>query len=254
MKKNNNGFTMIELMIVLAITSGVFAMTYWSIATQHRAYGMQEEVAQLQQNLRTALYIMSNDIRIAGYDPLKSAGASIIGADTNPSNGSGATIQFSADFTGGQFDFIDNDMDGSIDETDESRYYDGAIGANETISYSLFDYPSTSPDGDLDLGRNTGGGNEPLAENIDALDFAYLDGNNPPNVLNPGGGSVPAADLPNIRAVQITIIGRVDRADPNYLNNTVYNNPQGVQILAAQNDNFHRQMMTRIVNFRNIGL
>ena len=113
MKYNNRGFSLIELMIVLAITSGVITMTYWSMATQHRAYGMQEEVAQLQQNLRTAFYIMSNDIRMAGYDPLKSSGAGIIGADVNPSNGPGVTVQFSADFTGGENDGDDNDNDGA---------------------------------------------------------------------------------------------------------------------------------------------
>jgi len=242
---DNKGFTLIELMIVLAITSGVIAGTYWTFASQNRAYGMQEEVARMQQNLRTAMYIMGREIRMAGYDPTEDAGATILTANAN-----------SITFT------MDDNIDGTLDAD-----LDGAFDNSEGITYSLYDYPATVPDGDMDIGRDPDGNgvpgsgvatNQPLAENIDALDFVYLDGSNPPVVLNPGGGNVPAANLPNIRAVQITIVARADRIDRQYSNIIVYNNPQGFPIPSVppfpKNDNFHRHILTTTVTCRNMGL
>ena len=187
------------------------------------------------------MYIMGREIRMAGYDPTEDAGATILTANAN-----------SITFT------LDDSMDGTLDDNG-----DGVLESGEAITYSLYDYPATVPDGDMDIGRDPDGNGvpgsggltwQPLAENTDALDFVYLDGSNPPVVLNPGGGNVPAANLPNIRAVQITIVARADRIDRKFFKNIVYNNPQGVPILAAQNAQFHRHILTTTVTCRNMGL
>jgi len=65
---NNLGFTLVELLIAMAITTvvatGVFSV-YKSQSNTNRA---QKQVLEMQQNSRMALYMMTNEIRMAGYD------------------------------------------------------------------------------------------------------------------------------------------------------------------------------------------
>jgi type IV pilus assembly protein PilW len=110
------------------------------------------------------------------------------------------------------------------------------LDANEDITYSLDD---NDGDGDNDLERN----NNLIAENIDALDFVYLDAN-----------GATTATLANIRSVQITLVARTGRGDPGYTNNTSYQNQQGTTIYTALNDNFRRKLLTAGVKCRNLGL
>jgi hypothetical protein len=96
------------------------------------------------------------------------------------------------------------------------------------------------------LGRSMGGGAvSPVAYNIDALNFVYLDqdGN-------------PTADRTQIRAVAVTMVGRSGKDVPvlffKHQDNTVYRNQQGDVILAAPNDNFRRMMLSTVVKCRNL--
>jgi type IV pilus assembly protein PilW len=51
---------------------------------------------------------------------------------------------------------------------------DGVVDGNETYSFTLYDYPVTGGgDGFTDLGRDTGGGRQLLAENIQMIGMAY---------------------------------------------------------------------------------
>ena len=82
-----------------------------------------------------------------------------------------------------------------------------------------------------------------VAENIDALDFVYLDAD---------GNQT--ATLADIRSVEITIVARTGRALRATKNNNLYYNQQGTQILGAQNDNFSRKSMTTFIKCRNLGI
>ena len=228
--KNQNGFTLIEILIALAIAGVVMAGVYSAYYSQQKSYVTQEQVVAMQQNLRAAMYYMEREIRMAGCDPTENAGAEIKTADTD-------TIRFTLDITGGESDGKDNDNDGSVDEEDEKRFSDGFCDdTNEDITYSLAD---NDGDGDNDLEMN----NNLIAENIDALDFVYLDAN-----------GATTATLANIRSVQITLVARTGRVDPGYTNNTVYRNQQNTIILPAQNDNFRRKLLTAEIKCRNLGL
>jgi hypothetical protein len=82
-----------------------------------------------------------------------------------------------------------------------------------------------------------------MMENLDALDFVYLDedGN-------------PTAVLSDISSVQITIIAKTERADPGYRDTAVYRNQQGTSLLGPTNDSFRRRRLTAEVTCRNLGL
>jgi prepilin-type N-terminal cleavage/methylation domain-containing protein len=66
------GFSLIELLIVLAV-SGILALSLWSLAaTQERTYGSQDSASEMQQNLRIALQDLTRDIMSAGLGPQSS--------------------------------------------------------------------------------------------------------------------------------------------------------------------------------------
>ena len=119
--------------------------------------------------------------------------------------------------------------------------------SNEQIRYALTN--DVNKDGIADgspcnLGRETwGGGLQTVAENIDALDFVYLDAD---------GNTT--TTLTDIRSVEITIVARTGRALRAVKDNNLYYNQQGTQILGAQNDNFSRKSTTTFIKCRNLGI
>jgi type IV pilus assembly protein PilW len=216
--KNKKAFTLIELLVTLAISGVVMAGIYSAYYSQQKSYITQEQVAAMQQNLRAAMSIMQREIRMAGCDPSGTAQTGIKTANTN-------SIRFTLDIT---------------DDTGTGNPDGDAGDINEDITYSLY-----TADGIQKLGRKSPSTaiNQPVAENIDALIFVYLDAN---------GATTPT--LANIRSVQITLVARTGRRDPGYTNNTSYQNHQGSTIYTAPNDSFRRMLLTAEVKCRNLGL
>jgi len=220
-KFKERGFTLIELLVVVALVGIVMAGIYSTYASQQKSYVTQDQVAAMQQNLRAAMYYMGREIRMAGCDPTGDANARILIAGP-------ATLSFTLDIT-------DNAGTGDPDGDTSD--------ANENITYSLY----TPADGIQKLGRATGiggGVNRPVAENIDALNFVYLDAN----------GTI-TATLSDIRSVQVTIVARTSRGDLGYTDTRSYTNQQDppTTILPAQNDNFRRRLLTTFIRCRNLG-
>jgi type IV pilus assembly protein PilW len=215
------GFTLVELLVAMAISSIVLASVAAAYRTQIRTHATQQMVVDMQQNIRGAMYIMQREIRMAGHDPTGLSGASILVADD-------AVLQFQSD------DNEDGDCDDSMEDIRYAMTADGALGR-----------------------QVSGGPLSPLAENIDAINFVYLDGANPPNIL---ATPVPASNLSDIRSVQITIVARSGQNLPGLFyqatDNRIYRNQQGTIILdmSAAPDTFRRQLLTAEVRCRNLGL
>lgn len=78
---NNNrkqyGFTLIELLIAMAVFSILMAAVYNVYISSNRSITIQNVSAGAQQSVRAGIEIMVQDVRMAGYDPLKNSGASI---------------------------------------------------------------------------------------------------------------------------------------------------------------------------------
>lgn len=228
---NQKGFTLIEMMMALAIGTMITAATYATYSSQQKAYQTQDQVAEMQQNLRAAFYLIIEEIQMAGYDPEDSGTFSVTSAMTG-------RIQF---------------------ETDKDE--DGILDSNETIDLGLsptFDangdgIPDADSDGDgvpdpVDIGIQTGGagGFQDIAENIQAVEFSYLDsaGTNL---------AIPPPDLSAIRSVQITILAIAERSDPKFINSIIYTTPSG-QNWGPYNDNFRRRLLTTTIKCRNLGM
>ena len=73
----SKGFTVIEVLMVLAILSIAFGTIYKSFAQLNRSYTTENVKAGVQQGARIAVEFMVQDIRLAGLDPLKIADAGV---------------------------------------------------------------------------------------------------------------------------------------------------------------------------------
>ena len=216
------GFTMVEILIAFFLVGVVSTAIYKVFISHNKSHAVQERVAEMHQNLRAAMFMMSREIRMAGYNPLRVPG---IGIQTALAD----QLRFTMDTTGGEGDGTDNDLDGLADEDGESDGDDD--DTNEDITYQL---------SGASLERN---GNV-LAENIQALNFVYLDAE--------GNTTATAA---NVRAVQITLVARANFEDPDYSDNSVYlnQNPDGAEtVFTAPGDHYRRQRLTAEVKCRNL--
>ena len=75
--RKNKGVTLIELLIALVISAILVAGIYRAFIHQQRNYVIQEQVADMQQNVRVAINRMMREIRMAGFgvrDVLSSPG------------------------------------------------------------------------------------------------------------------------------------------------------------------------------------
>ncbi|MDI6762087.1 MAG: prepilin-type N-terminal cleavage/methylation domain-containing protein [Thermodesulfobacteriota bacterium] len=65
---NKRGITIIELLVGLVICAIVIAAIYRVFTAQSNAYVVQDQVVEVQQNIRSAMEIMVRDLRMAGFD------------------------------------------------------------------------------------------------------------------------------------------------------------------------------------------
>jgi type IV pilus assembly protein PilW len=227
-----SGFTLIELMVALGVSTVIIGLVVATLISQQKNHVTQDALVDMQQSLRAAMEVLGGDLQMAGYDPTGNAGATFLIADR-------AELQF------------------QLDRNGDGDFVDPILGADpgELIRYALTNDANRDGVADgtpCDLGRELdGGGLQALAENIDALNFVYLDRNG--TVL-----PTPVVDMSLISSVQVTIVARSGRTVPGFFirhrDSAVYHNRQGTTILAAPNDDFRRIAITHEFKCRNLQL
>lgn len=270
------GFSLVELLVALALAGIVSVIMYMSFSSQSRSFIRQEQTVEIQQNVRAAMDIMARDIRLACYSldrdaagifgPANlevwhrrlndgSAAAAPVEAIVNPATRPWGALTIRADLNG----------NGVLDPNN-----------NEHVTYSLTDQTTVYPAGTLVLARNRNDGSnrQPLIGFVEGLAFAfaYADedgdiirdgdeirwavdttGDNRLNVNIAGG---PALDVgpENIRAVRIWLLVRSERQDRNMIDDRTY--VLGHRTYTPQGDNrfFQRRLLTETVWIRNAGL
>jgi len=107
----NKGITLIELLIVIVISSLLVSALYWTYIKQQKTYIIQDQIVDMQQNIRAAMDIMARYIRMAGYDPQKKG---IFGFQISASDGRSTgpnSIAFTVDYNeNGEIDNDDNEQ------------------------------------------------------------------------------------------------------------------------------------------------
>jgi type IV pilus assembly protein PilW len=161
-KKNTaKGFSLLELLIAMLIGLIVLLSTYGLFSIQSRHLSMQEQKAEMLQNARAGLDLMTQEILMAACNPTGSLAActGTNNATNTPCVGltaiSSSTLSFSSD--------LDGDGNLTADSTNP----------NENIMYDVY-----TSGGKSCLGRTSNGSKQPVVENISALLFSYLDASN----------------------------------------------------------------------------
>jgi len=230
--KNKCGFTLIEVMITILISGVVIGSVFMVYSNQQKTYINSDHIAEIQQNLRAAILIMSKEIREAGCDPTGKANAGIISATSTQ-------LHFTRDIAGNALK-PDTQADGELDDSNEDITF-GFSPAKDTNSDGIADA------GAADLGRDTGGGFQAIAENIQAIEFGYiLDSGT--LVSNPT-----SSQLSQIRAVQISILARASSPDTDFLNTQTYTTISGT-VWGPYNDNYRRRFASLTIKCRDLGL
>jgi prepilin-type N-terminal cleavage/methylation domain-containing protein len=182
-----SGFSLVELLVVLAIAGIITTGTVNFMVSQSRSYNLQEDIHEMEQNARVAMGHLTNDLQKA---------QSITLNDLNPFGTGGAngiSIQMSIKNGGNirTYGFITGDNLYSDNELDAGRItFDG----NDDNFIASFITQDLTPDTETDP--------------ADKPDTPMFQVDNP---VNP-------------KVVTVTIIARTRRPDPNYtaLNNGGY--------------------------------
>ncbi|HBH28844.1 MAG TPA: hypothetical protein DDX99_08390 [Desulfofustis sp.] len=237
-----NGFTLMELMVGMVVSMAVVAGSVTVYISMVRGHNNQVKVVAMQQNLRATMDYLERNIRMAGYDPFGFAGAGF------SAEVAGTTYEVKSDeisFTADQGRISGSDFDYNPNGTIDNHW-------NENFVFNLI---NTAGNQSSTLHRlNAAGVPVELAENIDCLNFVYLD--QAGNVI---AAPVASADFDDIAAVQITLVGTFGAAPglgTPYTDTTVYRNKQ-MDLLNLQsganppNDSIRRLMVTSTVAVRN---
>ena len=267
---NRKGITLIELLVALSISGILVAGVYRTFVSQQHTYTVQDQVVDMQQNVRLAINRMTRELRMAGYGRMGAtastffAGGGMHGTFNNVVNpgGGGTSVTVVGGYQsvttmsayaqiGSKKDIQVNDASGF--DTGKKRYIcingtesleitkitgnqiDFKAGTKEehfagepvflvmAITYSIGPFEGKSC---LLRDDNLGAGPQPVAENVENLQFAYFDAN-----------GNPTANPPDIRMIQLTIIARTDKTDPE---------------LAKAGDGFRRRTLTTNIQLRNL--
>ena len=185
--RSSSGFTLMELLVAMTISLVVLASVTKTFTVQTRQNSAEEQIAQMQQNVRGALDLMVRELQMAKYDPAGTAFPTGIYGVTY----SASQLQIKADM----------DSSGALDTA--------TSGSVENIIYA---YDSAN----LRITRQLGSGGtaQIVADNVTAFTFAYYDAN--------GIAVTSSANSGNIRKVTITITARTTKPDPSYPSNSGY--------------------------------
>ena len=265
---NRKGMTLIELLVALTISGILVAGVYRTFVSQQHTYTVQDQVVDMQQNVRLAINRMTRELRMAGYGRV---GATFFGGGkmhgiydhaVNPGGGGNsvtviggyqALTTLSANATTGSNTIQVNDASGfdtgsrqyiSINGIESLRIQkitgnqiDFKVGttlsedhlAGEPVFLIMaITYSIGISEGKSALLRddNLGLGAQPVAENIEGLQFGYFDAN---------GNATANPD--DIRMIQVTLVAMTDKVDPE---------------LSKTGDGYRRRTLTSNIQLRNL--
>ena len=213
--KKMSGFTLVELMIAMAVTMGLLVAVYMAVNSAQRHSSAIERKVTAQQDVKPVLDLMAMEIGMASYNPNKTTGNWLVAADC-------ATVSGNQGYRGIQeatVNALTVEMDVNEDCTGDSIPA-CMQGNNEVIRYN---YDTA----DLYITRSTNcGGGQPLLgatvasgvprtvrvinSTLGIPVFRYYDG---------AGTEIAAAGLPagipDIRRIEIVLAVETENIDPN---------------------------------------
>jgi type IV pilus assembly protein PilW len=183
------GITLIELLVALTILGIVIGSIYRLFIVQTRAYTVQDEVVEVQQNVRGAMEFLLRDLRMTGYD-----------------NDTTAVMVP----TPVKLPVLTSDIEVSYEHENHKRtvryWRDGSVLKRQL---SIDDVPNGTPDD--------------LLENVDALTFTYgvdenedgiMDDQNLDDFIDDQDWLPAGPGITKVVAVHVTLTGRPNSDNP----------------------------------------
>jgi type II secretion system protein J len=172
---NKSGYTLIEIMLVMAVFSIVLGGIYTVFASVNRSCTNNEVSVEVMQHMRTGIEFMEQDIRMAGLDRFGSADAGFEWVSSTYPTQTG--LRFTAD----------RNDDGMINDADFERITYRYDAGNQRLEQCLYE-GTVAEDWDT------------VAENVTNFQFSYFDEDDLP-IAAP----VSNADTPRIRTVEVSM-------------------------------------------------
>lgn len=232
-----SGFTLLEVMIALFVSGIVLAGIYLTYSNQQKSYMVTDQIAEMQQNLRAAMVMLTREIREAGCNPTMSS---------SPPGFLTATIgqmRFTRDIAGDALN--PNQADGdTLDENEDVTL--GFSAADDANANGIVDGGGADWSTEAELKRNVGFGFQPVAERIAAVEFNYILKDNT-STTTPAG-----SQIFDIIAVQVSVLTKAAIPDKE-VNSNSYTTASGF-VWGPFNDNFRRRFASTTIYCRNLGL
>ena len=250
MHRSESGFTLVELLVSMAMAGIVVGIIYAAYTIQTKIYTEQGKVAEMQQNIRAAVTYLRFEGVMAGYNPRQERHVSC-----GPPGGGTLAKPGVHTATATAFGFsMDLNRDGDCADT------------GENVTYTVYPIPGPPP---YKLGRNDNtdaAAQQPVAEDITGIQFIYLF--EPPEGIGTPGATAPTstplpADLDELAAVQVTLLAQGSASDrkrpvtqnfiapvPDAWGQPTANPP----VWQTFTDTYSRRQLTTTINLRNMGL
>jgi type IV pilus assembly protein PilW len=239
--KSLTGFTLVELMITVAISGVILTAIYQMFIGQRKSYSLQNDIAEMQQTVRASETMMVREIRMAGYKvPDVDIGVDVPGTS-----------------------FADGEKEAFEEATSQSIAFTSDVdgdGKMETICYSLKENSLVREMWRWDVQKGKwkkSGGARALSEHIESIHFSYwilADDEGLNNDRDDNGdlyvdeaGELLFTEQPgreereHIKLVRLTLTARSSRPDHDYIH-------------PLYGDHFRRITLASTIQPRNIGL
>lgn len=208
----DKGFTLVEMLVTLVVSTILMALIMTAYWGQTRSSRDKQMTVGMQQNMRSAMFNLERDIRMAGYDP-------------DFQDLTNATSIVTA--TAGVFSY---------------RYFDDDSGTIETITYSLNPYPGVGNSALRKQVNTTPADDLYIAQDIERLEFYYR--------LEDGTWTLNPADPNDVRAVGVSILAR--GRETSLRPETVSFTSLSGATWGPYTDGIRRQILTTTVKCRNM--
>jgi prepilin-type N-terminal cleavage/methylation domain-containing protein len=249
--RSSKGLSLVELLVALVVSSILMAAVYRTFISQQKTYVVQEQVVDMQQNVRVAIGRMMREIRMAGFGPASAIlPNATFGAKTlnnvitvgTPAGGltiitAGGTTTISEDPTVAnqiKVTSLKDSQGNDLFNTGDRKYI--SVGGLETRQITAVDTGTKTLTLNSNLIQNPKQDTTVIA--LRAVSY-QLSGLSLTRDENLGGGAAPVADnianlqfqyldgngaiiadpvanAANIRVVSVTVTARTSQVDPDY--------------------------------------
>jgi prepilin-type N-terminal cleavage/methylation domain-containing protein len=189
-KYKQKGITLIELLVALTILGIVIGSIYRLFVVQTRAYTVQDEVVEVQQNVRGAMEFMLRDLRMTGFDDDSTAAVLVPTPINLPVQASDIEVSYERE-----------------NHVHTVRYWkDGSVLRRQ-----------------LEIDGNPTGQPDLLLENVDGLTFTYgvdtnedgiMDDQNGDDIIDDQDWLTARPGITKVVAVRVTLTGRPNSDNP----------------------------------------